>query len=141
MSIPTLPLTPAQEQEAQALAGKLQAAAKEDLLQLARLLVSKRTEELFGQTEFEVRDRVLRIGAHAYELHLREKKRLPRQRGRVSRLPTDGRAPRLSRQNASELARTDSVPARLLLLSSLRSRLVSLGSGGRVNVQAFDAWG
>lgn len=70
----TLLLTPAQEHEAQALATKLQKAAKEDLLQLARLLVSKRTEELFGQTEFEVRDRVLRIGAQAYELYLREKK-------------------------------------------------------------------
>jgi len=74
MSVPTLPLTPEQEQEAQVLVAQLQEAAKEDLLQLARLLVSKRTEELFGQTEFEVRDRVLRIGAQAYELHLREKK-------------------------------------------------------------------
>ena len=74
MSIPTLSLTPAQEQEAQALAAQLQEAAKEDLFQLARLLVSKRTEELFGQTEFQVRDQVLRIGARAYELHLREKK-------------------------------------------------------------------
>jgi hypothetical protein len=41
---------------------------------LARLLVSKKDHELFGATEFEVRDRVLRIGAQAYEEHLRGKK-------------------------------------------------------------------
>ena len=91
MSIPTLSLTPEQEQEAQALAAKLQAAAKEDLVQLARLLVSKRTEELFGQTEFEVRDRVLRIGAQAYELHLREKKTATKAAG--SSVPAADRRP------------------------------------------------
>jgi hypothetical protein len=37
-------------------------------------MVGKSDRELFGQTEFEVRDIVLRIGAKAYEEHLREKK-------------------------------------------------------------------
>jgi hypothetical protein len=37
-------------------------------------MVSKSDRELFGLTEFHVRDLVLRVGAKAYEEHLREKK-------------------------------------------------------------------
>lgn len=69
-----MPLTAEQEAQAQALASRLQAAAHSDLLELARLLVSKPEHQLFGQTEFEVRDRVHRLGAKAYELHLAGKK-------------------------------------------------------------------
>jgi hypothetical protein len=38
-----------------------------DLWRIACLLASKRDEELFGRTEFEVREEVLRIGAKAIE--------------------------------------------------------------------------
>ena len=41
---------------------------------LAALLAAKGERDLFGQTEFEVCDLVLRIGAKAYEERLREKK-------------------------------------------------------------------
>jgi hypothetical protein len=37
-------------------------------------MVSKSDRELFGLTEFQVRDIVLRIGAKVYQEHLREKK-------------------------------------------------------------------
>lgn len=46
----------------------------EELLALARLLVSKEGRDLFGDTEFEVRKIVHRIGAKAYETHLAQKK-------------------------------------------------------------------
>ena len=67
-------LTPEQEAEAQRLLQQLQDASREDLLALARLLVSKRESEIFGATEFQARDVVQRIAAKAFTLHLREKK-------------------------------------------------------------------
>ena len=53
---------------------KIRSAIEKEVSDLARLMVGKSDRELFGQTEFEVRDIVLRIGAKAYEEHLREKK-------------------------------------------------------------------
>jgi hypothetical protein len=67
-------LTPAQEAEAQELASKIRKAIEAEVSALARLMVSKPECELFGKTEFQVRDLVLRIGAKVYEEHLREKK-------------------------------------------------------------------
>jgi hypothetical protein len=51
-----------------------------EVADLARLMVSKSDRELFGHTEYQVRDLVLRIGAKVYEEHLREKKRATKDR-------------------------------------------------------------
>jgi hypothetical protein len=69
-----LNLTPEQEQQAEALAARIRQAVDGDLLQLARLLVSKPEHEVFGQTEFEVRDLVHHLGATALQTHLAGKK-------------------------------------------------------------------
>jgi hypothetical protein len=69
------PLSPELEAQAQELVARLRPQTEEDLLALARLLVSKEDRELFGETEFEVRDIVHRLGAKAYSAHLAEKKR------------------------------------------------------------------
>lgn len=74
-------LTPKQEAEAQELEGKIRHAVEKEIAGLARLMVSKSDRELFGKTEFQVRDLVLRIGAKVYEEHLREKKTVMRGRG------------------------------------------------------------
>lgn len=71
---PNTALTVEQEAEAQRLAKQIQAEAHEDILALARLLVSKRESEIFGETEFQARDVVHRVAAKAFEVHLREKK-------------------------------------------------------------------
>jgi hypothetical protein len=68
-------LTPEQEADAQRWAEIFAAKAKEEALALARLLVAKKPEELLGQTEFEVRDRLHRLGAHALETALNERKK------------------------------------------------------------------
>jgi len=70
----TITLTPEQELQAQALATRIRQAVDSDLLQLARLLVSKPEHETFGQTEFEVRDIVHHLGATAVQTHLGQKK-------------------------------------------------------------------
>lgn len=68
------PLSAAQEQEAQQLEAKMRQVVDHEITELARLLVSKSECDLFGQTEFQVRERVLRLGAQAFEQHLRGKK-------------------------------------------------------------------
>ena len=67
-------LSAEQETEAKILEAKIQKAVQTEIADLARLMVSKSDRELFGRTEFQVRDLVLRIGAKVYEEHLREKK-------------------------------------------------------------------
>jgi hypothetical protein len=67
-------LSPEQEQEAQQLATRAQEACAAEFLQMARTLVGKPTRELFGQSEFDLREIVLRVGAKMYEMHLAEKK-------------------------------------------------------------------
>lgn len=68
-------LTPDQEAEAQRLFELLRAKTDADLLALARLLAGKADGELFGRTEFEVRDRVHAIGAAALESALAGRKK------------------------------------------------------------------
>src|SRR6202795_1359623 len=75
-------LNPEQEAEAQRLAAIIGKRAQEEALQMARLLVSKPDEQLLGATEFEIRDRVHKLGAHAIETALGERKK--REIGRAS---------------------------------------------------------
>lgn len=73
-------LTPEQAAEALELEAKIRKAMEKEVSELARLMVSKSDRELFGKTEFQVRDLVLRIGAKVYEEHLREKKTATKDR-------------------------------------------------------------
>jgi hypothetical protein len=67
-------LTAEQEAEAKRLEANIREAMDQEIASLARLLVSTSDQELFGQTEFQVRDLLLRMGAKAYDEYLREKK-------------------------------------------------------------------
>jgi len=73
-SAPRISLSAEQEAEAQALAQRIRELADDEVLQMARLLVSKPDREIFGDTEFELRDIVLKLGAKALEERLRQKK-------------------------------------------------------------------
>jgi hypothetical protein len=70
-----LHLTPEQEAEAQRLAELVAQKTKQEVLNIARLLVAKADHELLGATEFDIRDRVHRIGAHALETALNGRKK------------------------------------------------------------------
>ena len=70
-----LKLTPEQEAEAQRLADIIAEKTKEEALQMARLLVSKPDHELLGATEFEIRERVHKIGARAIETAVNQRKK------------------------------------------------------------------
>jgi len=105
MAFPTHPLSETEEAEAKVLAERIREAATEDFLQLARLPVGKPTRELFGQTEFQVRDILLRAGAQAYTQYLAEKKRPRQVQHRLSPLPANRAIPRLPQQRPHESAR------------------------------------
>jgi F420-0:gamma-glutamyl ligase len=62
------------EAEVQILAQRLRELADEEFVAIARLLVSKPEQQIFGDTEFELRDIILKVGAKALQEHLRQKK-------------------------------------------------------------------
>jgi hypothetical protein len=63
-----------QEREAKLLEARIRLAVDQEIANLARLLVSKSESDVFGATEFQVRELVLRVGAQAFAEHLRGKK-------------------------------------------------------------------
>ncbi len=67
------PLAADLEKQAQDLASRIRQRADDDILALARLLVSKDDPEVFGDTEFEVRSIVHRVGAAALEERLKKR--------------------------------------------------------------------
>ena len=70
-----LPVTPDQADLSERIYQSLRQAAEADLRGLADLLASKPDRRLLGQTEFEVRDLVHKIGAKAFETALQERKK------------------------------------------------------------------
>jgi hypothetical protein len=66
------PLAAELEAQAQELAARIRARADDDILALARLLVSKKDAEVFGDTEFEARNIVHHLGAMALEERLKK---------------------------------------------------------------------
>ena len=70
-----LPLTSDQAELSERIYHSLRQAADADLRCLADVLASKPDRQLLGQTEFEVRDLVHKIGATALETALDERKK------------------------------------------------------------------
>lgn len=82
------PLPSQHEALAQELAHAIHQAATDDILQIARLLVSVEQRHLFGNTEFKIRELVLKIAAKAYDAHLAEKKTATTAAASVARTAT-----------------------------------------------------
>ncbi len=68
-------LTPEQEIEAERIEDILKAGTQVEIRRIARLLASKENRQLFGETEFQVRDIVHRIGARGLDAALAERKK------------------------------------------------------------------
>ena len=69
------PLTPEQQDEAQRIERILMESVRNEIGSIAELLASKPDRQLLGQTEFEVRDLVHKIGAKAIETALDQRKK------------------------------------------------------------------
>jgi hypothetical protein len=92
------PLNAELEAQAQELAARIRARADEDILALARLLVSKNDAEVFGDTEFEARNIVHHVGAVALEERLK-KSSATKDRASIARAAG---SPRNSRDTAGK---------------------------------------
>ena len=73
--MPPIRLTAEQQAAADRIHTALTAAAAADLRALAELLAAKADADLFGATEFQVRDLVHQLGAKAIEAALAERKK------------------------------------------------------------------
>jgi hypothetical protein len=73
MDTPTL--TPEQQAEADRIYEILRRNTEKDLREMAQLLASKPDSQLFGATEFQLRDRSLEIAAMALQTALSERKK------------------------------------------------------------------
>ena len=69
------PLTPEQQDEVQRIERILMESVRNEIRSIAELLASKPDRQLLGQTEFEVRDLVHKIGAKAIETALDQRKK------------------------------------------------------------------
>jgi hypothetical protein len=67
--------TPEELAEVQRVHDVLSKAMDRDIWQIAELMVGKRDDQLFGETEFELRDKVLRMGAKALEATVDDRKK------------------------------------------------------------------
>jgi hypothetical protein len=70
-----------QEAEAQRIYERLAGAFDQERMRMARLMASKGNHELFGATEYEVRDRVHELGARVLETAANERQKKGRVRG------------------------------------------------------------
>jgi hypothetical protein len=70
----SLPLTVEQRDEADRIKHRLMAIVEDEIQGIAELLASKPDRQVLGEAEFQVRDRVHRIGARAIEAALDERK-------------------------------------------------------------------
>ena len=68
-------------EEEQCLFQALGPAFEQERLRVAKLLANKPDEKLFGDTEFELRDHVLRLGARSLEAAAKERQKKGRVRG------------------------------------------------------------
>ena len=64
-----------QARRAQELFDSLMAVAEHDLRAVAESLATQPDDQLFGRTEFELRDRVLRLGAQALQAAAQQRKK------------------------------------------------------------------
>lgn len=80
-SQPNVELNDEQEAEAQRIYERLRGAFDEELKTMARFMASKPNGQLFGQTEFELRDQVHELGARVLETAADERQKKGRVRG------------------------------------------------------------
>src|SRR3982750_4582160 len=99
-----LDLTPEQRDEADRIKRRLMAVVEDEIQGIAELLASKPDRQILGQAEFQVRDRVHRIGARAIEAALDERKRgatrAPAPAARPAMAPASSSAGRTDRSSA-----------------------------------------
>jgi hypothetical protein len=93
--LPEIELTAEQEEEAARIQDILMAKARVESRFISRLLVSKPNRELFGETEFQIRDAVHRLAATGIDAALSERKKKG-TKGRAASARTAAKTPNSS---------------------------------------------
>ena len=68
-------MTPEESTEVQRVHDLVLKAMNQEIWRLARFMVTRRDDQLLGQTEFALRDRVLRMGSQALEATVNDRKK------------------------------------------------------------------
>ena len=68
-------LTPEESAEVQRVFELMRKATEAEVWRMARLMVSKKDGKLFGRTEFQLRDHLLRMGAQALQATVNDRKK------------------------------------------------------------------
>jgi hypothetical protein len=68
-------MTPEELMEVQRIHDVVLKALDKDIWQLAQFMVTRRDDQLFGETEFTLRDKALRMGAQALEATVNDRKK------------------------------------------------------------------
>ena len=68
-------MTPEELAEVQRIHDVVLKAMEKDIWQMARLLATRRDDQLFGQTEFTLREKALRMGARALSAAIEDRKK------------------------------------------------------------------
>jgi len=76
-----LVLNEEQQADAQRIFERLGSLFDDERMRIARLLASKADPELFGKTEYELRDRMHHLGAEALQVAANERQKKGRVRG------------------------------------------------------------
>jgi hypothetical protein len=71
----TRELTAQQREQADRIEDLLKGAAAVEIRRIAELMASKKNGELFGQTEYQIRDILLGLGSRAFDAALSERKK------------------------------------------------------------------
>ena len=122
-------MTPEEFAEVQRVHQVMLKAMDKELWQLAQFMVTRRDDQLLGETEFAVRDKVLRMGAQALGATIDDRKKgLPRQQHRLLRLRSGRPFPWVADADHRQCDGTDLRSRRLLLLSALPSWPQALGT-------------
>lgn len=93
-ALPEIVLTPEQAEEAERIVDILSAKAQVTVRYLAQLMASKANGQLFGETEFLMRDAVHRLGVEGIDIALHERKKRG-TKGRTSPVPNVEQTPGL----------------------------------------------
>jgi len=85
-------MTPEELAEVQRIHDIMLKAVDKDIWQLAQFMVTRRDDQLFGETEFTVRDKALRMGAQALQATVNDRKKRA-TKAAVSFVPIATRTP------------------------------------------------
>ena len=135
-------MTPEKLAEVQRVHDVMLKAMDQEIWQMAEFVVTRQDDQLFGETEFTLREKALRMGAQALEATVNDRKEgVPRQQHRLCRLWPRRALPGLAVAEHHELDGADRRRGGLLSLPALPLGPQALGGGVATEADPLDSRG